>query len=212
MTAPDTAPGAPRATAGTRRGTGPALVVGAILIIVGLAAAVARVVDVDLGRYIGAQTWPFLVILPGLVLIATAFVRTPPDGLGLAIAGSIVAAVGTLLLVQANTGAWASWAYAWALIPGAAGCGLAGYGLRTRTPGLVDQGARMILIAGFLYVAGWWYFEALFATGDQPMDLGTWWPIGLVVAGALVAVRALREGRRATPRSRPMEPGRGSGS
>jgi hypothetical protein len=174
------------------------LALGGVLILVGVIAAVARAVDLDLGAFIGQQTWPALVIVPGLVLIGLAFVARPPDGLGFAIAGSIVTTIGTILLVQANTGSWSSWAYVWALIPGAAGIGIAVYGLLTRTVGLVDKGARLVLVAGSLYIAGWWYFEALFATGEQPVDLATWWPVALIALGTVVATRALlstRHGR-----------------
>ncbi len=186
-------------------GTGSLIVIGSILILVGLVAVLARTVDIDLGSYIGEQTWPLLVIVPGVVLLALALMRTPPEGVGFAIAGAIVTAVGAILLAQANTHAWASWAYVWALIPGAAGCGMAGYGLLTRTTDLVDRGVWMILVSGVLYMIGWWYFEALFATGEQPIDIGTWWPLGLILAGAIVAARALHEARNAS--NRPSAPG-----
>jgi hypothetical protein len=180
------------------------LALGAGLILVGVIAALARAADLDLGGLIGEQTWPALVITPGLVLIGLAFVTRPPEGLGFAIAGSIVSTIGTILLVQANTGAWASWAYAWALIPGAAGVGMAVYGLLTRVTDLVDKGVRLVAVAGVLYLAGWWYFEALFATGEQPVDLAMWWPVALIGAGTVIATRALLStrhgpGRVATP-------------
>ncbi len=167
------------------------LALGAILILAGAAAMAARSMDLDLGALIGEQTWPLLVVLPGLALLGLAVVPKPPDGVGFAIAGSIVTTVGLILLVQANTEDWASWAYVWALIPGAAGLGLAGYGLLTRTGELVDKGAGLVVIAGVLYVVGWWYFDALFATGEQPVDVAAWWPVALIAAGAIIAVRAL---------------------
>jgi hypothetical protein len=190
--------------AGGRSETRRLLALGAVLILVGVAAVVARSVDVDLGALIGEQSWPALVIVPGLVLIGLAFVARPPDGLGFAIAGSIVTTIGMILLVQANTGAWASWAYVWTLIPGAAGIGMTIYGLLTRSRELVGNGARLAAIAGVLFIAGWWYFETLFTTGEQPADLGTWWPLVLIAVGTVIAIRALlttRHGRNgvATP-------------
>ena len=176
--------------------TGSALAVGSILIGIGILAALARAADVDLDPLIGDQTWPVLVILPGLALLGVAVVRTPPEGLGFAIAGSIVTTVGAILLVQANTDTWESWAYVWALIPGAAGLAMTVYGLLTRTGELVDKGTRMVLIAGVLYLAGWWYFDTLFTTGEQPIDLHTWWPLALIGVGALIATRALVGSRR----------------
>jgi len=187
-----------------RADAGRLLGVGATLILVGVVAVLARSLALDLGAVIGEATWPLLVIVPGLVLIGLAYTRKPPDGLGLAIAGSVITAVGTILLVQANTGAWESWAYVWILIPGAAGLGMAGYGLLTRTAGLIDRGVWMVVISGIVFLVARWYFEAVFATGDQPVDLATWWPLGLVAAGVLVAARALLEWRRgSTPTTVP---------
>jgi FtsH-binding integral membrane protein len=200
MTAPqmihsDTGSDPERVRSETRR----LLALGALLIVVGLAAMAARTADLDLGGLIGEQTWPLLVVVPGLLLLGLAFVRTPPDGVGFAIAGSIVTTVGAILLVQANTANWASWAYVWALIPGAAGLGMAAYGLLTHTGELVDKGVWMVVIAGVLYIVGWWYFEGLFATGEQPVDVATWWPVALIAAGAVVAIRALFAAHGAAP-------------
>ena len=93
--------------------------------------------------------------------------------------------------MQANSGAWASWAYVWALIPGAAGLGMAAYGVLTRTTDLVDKGVRLVVIAGVMYLVGAWYFGAIFSTGEQPIDVATWWPVALIVVGAIIALRAL---------------------
>src|SRR5665811_626209 len=108
---------------GTSRG---ALMVGALLIVLGAAALVVRVSGVEIG-------WPAWVILPGVALLIAAFAVPGPGGSGLAAAGGIVTAVGTLLAVQDATGTYASWAYAWALVaPGGVGAGLLLYGLLTR--------------------------------------------------------------------------------
>jgi hypothetical protein len=169
---------------------------GTILIAVGVVVMTLRAFDVDLDTFIGEQTWPLLVIVPGLVLLGAAVVRPAPDGVGFAIAGSIVTAVGTILLVQANTETWQSWAYVWALIPGAAGLGMAAYGALTRTGELVGKGIRMALISGALFVVGWWYFEAIFATGEPPIGIDTWWPLALIGVGVIIAARALFGSRR----------------
>jgi len=188
------------AVAPTRADTGRLLGFGAILILVGVIAVAARSADVDLGAWMGESTWPLLVIVPGLVLLGLAVIRTPPEGLGFAIAGSVVSAVGTILLVQAATGAWSSWAYVWTLIPAAAGLGMLGYGLLTRTDGLVDRGVGLAVIGGVMFLLGRWYFDAVFATGEQPVDVVTWWPLGLIAAGLIVAARALLQSRRGSPR------------
>lgn len=186
----------PSGIAPTRADTRRLRALAAVLIVLGVIGVVARSTGIDLRVHLGEQSWPLLVMLPGLGLLAVAFTRTPPGGLGFAIAGSVVTAIGAILLVQANTGAWASWAYVWALIPAAAGLGMAGYGLLTRTRALIDNGLRLVAIAAVLFAIGWWYFEGWFATGEQPFDPGAWWPVALIVAGAIVAARAVIESRR----------------
>src|SRR5450756_101835 len=121
---------------GTSRG---ALVVGALLIVFGAIALVVRVSGVEVG-------WPAWVILPGVALLIAAFAVPEPGGSGLAAAGGIVTAVGTLLAVQDATGTYASWAYAWALVaPGGVGAGLLLYGLLTRR-GDIARGGLLSLI------------------------------------------------------------------
>jgi hypothetical protein len=180
-----------------RRRSGSLLGFGAILIVIGLVAALLRGAEVDLSTYIGETTWPLLVVIPGLVLLALSPIPRPPEGLGVTISGSIVTTVGLILLWQATNETWESWAYVWALIPGAAGLGIAAYGAATRATELVERGVRMVLIAGVLFLVGRWYFEAIFTTGEQPIDVGTWWPVALIGVGALIAVRALFETRHA---------------
>jgi hypothetical protein len=141
--------------------------------------------------------WPLFVIVPGLGLVAGAMITPAPRGLGLAIGGSIVTSVGVLLFYQQVTGHWESWSYAWALIgPGAAGLGLLGYGLLFRLPEHVTTGLRLMTIATVLFLAGFWFFETLFQTGRVPMDLETWWPLGLVGLGVLLLAGGMvRPGR-----------------
>ena len=178
-------------TAVTPARTNPLVILGTILVLIGLVAGVGRLAGIDLATVIGDQTWPLLVIVPGLLLIGLAFVPAPPDGIGFAIAGAIVTTVGAILLVQANTGLWESWAYVWALIPGAAGLAKAIYGWATGARDEVRVGLRMMLISGVLFVVGAWYFTAIFATGQPPVDVATWWPAALIAVGALITIRAL---------------------
>jgi hypothetical protein len=162
-------------------------VVGVLLVVVGAAWFVLRELRIDPFGAIADTGWPFFVIVPGLVLLGLSLVPTPPRGLGLAIAGAIVSTVGLVLLYQETTAHWESWAYAWTLVgPGAAGLGLLGYGLVYRQRDLVPVGARMVAIAAAMFVVGYWYFESIFATGRAPLDLGTWWPVALVVLGLAV--------------------------
>ena len=171
-------------------------VVGALLVVGGVGWFVARELQFDPFGAVANAGWPFFVISPGVILLTSSLIPKPPQGVGLAIAGTIVTAVGTVLLYQQTTGHWASWAYAWALVgPGAAGLGMAVYGLIFRQRDLVLVGARLVAIGAAIFVAGYWFFETVFATGRAPVDLGTWWPIVMVAIGiaALVAGFAGRE-------------------
>lgn len=167
------------------------IVLGALLILGGAAAFALQQSGVHIGDLVGDAGWPLFVIVPGLVLLAASLVITPPRGIGFAIAGSIVLAVGLILLYQDTTGQWESWAYAWALIPGAAGLAMAVYGTIASERGLVLAGSRLAGIAAVLFVAGLWFFSPIFQEGRPPVDLDQWWPAALVGVGLLIVVSAV---------------------
>jgi hypothetical protein len=183
------------AIARDRRGT--AAVAGIVLILLGAGVLVLREWGIDPIERIAEAGWPLFIILPGLALLAIAFIPAPPRGVGFAIAGSIVTSIGLLLWWQDEADRYETWAYAWVLIgPGAAGLGMLVYGVFTRTADLVRQGLRMLVVAGVLFLAGAWFFETVFETGRVPFDLDTelWWPLGLMAIGGLVVVGALTRG------------------
>lgn len=163
---------------------------GLVLLAVGGVALAARQAGVELGSLVDGG-WPLFIIVPGVALLAAAFVPAPPDGLGFAIAGSIVTTVGAILLYQQTSGNWESWAYAWALIPLAAGSGMSVYGLLTGHRDIAGSGVRLAVVAGLLFLIGTWYFNAVFETGRIPIDIGTWWPVVVLGLGLLVLGRAL---------------------
>jgi len=177
--------------------TGSAAVVGIVLIAVGGVALLLRAWGIDPFERMAQAGWPLFVIVPGIVLLAVAFVVTPPRGVGFAMAGTIVTSVGALLWYQEQTGDFESWAYAWALVaPGAAGLGLAVYGLAIGDGGQLRAGLRLMGIALALFVIGAWYFGALFTTGRVPFDIDAalWWPLGLIVFGGLIVLGGLTRG------------------
>ena len=101
------------------------LVVGAILIIIGAAVLAARQLTLELDWL----TWPLIV---GVGIFVVAVLIGGQAGSGFAALAGIVTMVGVVLAVQRDTGAYASWAYAWALVaPGGVGLGLLLYGLLT---------------------------------------------------------------------------------
>ena len=145
---------------GTSRG---ALVIGALLIVLGAAALAIQMSGVTIG-------WPAWVILPGLAMLVAAFALPEPGGSGLAAVGGIVTAVGTVLAVQDATGTYASWAYAWALVaPGGVGVGLLLYGLLTGR-GDVARGGLASLVTGIvLFLVGFLFFEGLLHMGHHAL-------------------------------------------
>lgn len=179
-------------------------ILGGILIVVGAAVLLARSAGINLFATIGPLTWPYLVIVPGLVLLGLALVPARPQGVGFAIAGSIVTTVGALLLYQSQTGHWESWSYAWALIPAAAGLAQVGYGLFAGDRAIVDRGFWMAIIGGLLFAVGAWFFEGLFAGEPRPHDL-EWGPIVLIVLGGVIVLRGIL-GRAEAPAGDPSPP------
>lgn len=165
---------------------------GLLLVIVGVGSVALRVIRFDPFAAIAEAGWPYFVIIPGVALMVAALIPSPPRGVGFAIAGAIVTAVGSVLLYQDATGHWESWAYAWALVgPGAAGVAMLVYGLAFRVPSLVSVGGRIAAIAGTVFIVGYWIFETVFSTGRSPLDLGGWWPVGLVGVGLTVLIIGL---------------------
>ena len=88
------------------------LVFGALLGALGLVFLAGEQLNLNVSR----NGWPLFVIVPGVVLLVAGLAIPREVGLGLAIPGGIVTAVGLILAFQNATGAWASWAYMWALI------------------------------------------------------------------------------------------------
>ena len=173
-----------------RRTSAPAAV-GILLVVAGIAVIALRQIGVDVVDEVGRGGWPFFVIIPGLVLLAMAFVPAPPNGVGFAIAGSIVTTVGLILFYQQSTEHWESWAYAWALIPGAAGLSMATYGLMSGHREFVRNGLWLGGVAAVLFAAGFWFFETIFDSGRVPVDLETWWPAILIAVGLLITLSAV---------------------
>jgi hypothetical protein len=166
------------------------------LIALGVIALGLGVADVDPTRWLGASGWTLFVIVPGLVLIG-AGVIVPTAGLGLSIAGSIVAITGLLLLYQDTYDHYESWAYAWALVaPGGVGVGMIVHGLRVRRRDLIADGSRVVLTAAVIFVVGALFFETIFDRGRLPLDIGQAWPIVVLLAGAVLILAGLLGGRK----------------
>jgi len=185
---------------GQRSAAAPAIL-GLLFIVVGAIFLVAREVGWDLFTSVEGWGWPLFIIVPGLVLLAVALVPARPAGVGFGIAGAVVTTVGSILLYQSRTGEWESWAYAWALIPLAAGAALVLYGLYAHSPSMIRGGTWMSGIGAVLFVVGAWFFQGVF-TGETRPQFAESWPMLVVAFGGLLVLRALfvrREPQEAKP-------------
>jgi hypothetical protein len=172
------------------RGT---VVLGLALVVVGALALLGRALSID----ILGLGWPLFVLVPGIVMFAGGVAIGGRAGLGLAIPGGIVSMVGLVLSVQAATGLWATWAYAWALVaPGGVGLAFIVYGLITRQPDLARNGVPILLTGLGLFVAFGLFFEGVLHLSGAALPLAE--PVlagGLIVLGVAILVLGVM-GRR----------------
>lgn len=173
-----------------KRGT---VVLGIALVVIGVLALLGRYLSID----ILGLGWPLFVLLPGIVLFAGGVAVGGRAGLGLAIPGGIVSMVGIVLSVQAATGLWATWAYAWALVaPGGVGLAFVLYGALTGQGDLIRNGFPILLTGLGLFAVFGLFFEGLLHLSGPAFPLAE--PIlatSLVVLGAAIVVFGLL-GRR----------------
>jgi hypothetical protein len=179
------------------RSTPPGLVAGVILVIIGAAVLVTRVVDLSFG----GATWPLWVVVPGVAMLVGSFFIPPRGGLGLAIPGAIVAMVGLILWVQEAYDLYATWAYAWALVaPTAPGLGMLLYGLVQRDGEIARDGLRTTLVGLGLFLGFMLFFEGVIGLSGSPIaNLDEILPYALIGLGVLLVVLSFFGGRRRKP-------------
>ncbi len=153
-----------------------ALVVGTILILLGVFFLVTRFVP----GFLDTLTWPVAIIVVGAVFLVLALVTWTP---GLMVPACIIGGIGGLLYWQDLTGAWWTWSYAWALIPGFVGVGVALSELLEGRPlRALVEGGWPVLISLLLF----FLFGSFF--GGLPWR-GPWWAVVLIAIGVLVVVQ-----------------------
>jgi hypothetical protein len=100
------------------------------------------------------------VIIPGLALLTWGVAVGDAAGEGMSLAGAMVSMTGLILLYQQNTGHWATWAYAWALIaPGSVGLGQIVFGSYHGRTKMVRSGLDVLLAGLTLFVILGLFFE-----------------------------------------------------
>ncbi len=123
----------------------------------------------------GRETWPLNVVGVGAFFALVALLTWSP---GWFIPAAIVGGVGGLLYYQNLTGDWASWAYAWTLIPGFVAVGLALLALTTWK-------------RGPFIAAGWTLFGSLLLFGIFGSTLGRLPSAGIAGAAAVILLGLL---------------------
>ena len=127
------------------------------------------------------QQWPLIIVAVGGLFLLGALLGVT----GLAIPGSIIAGIGSLLYYQNLNNAWASWAYAWALIPGFVGIGIFISRVLEGEPrrGL-REGGGLIVISSILFIVFGSFLGGLLSFGLVVAIL-------LIVFGLWLFLRAL---------------------
>ncbi len=163
-----------------RRRTG--LVGGTLLILLGVWFLLVQYVPEFEGLLNIEFSWPLFVIGAGVVLLILGLLTGEP---GMAVPACIVGGIGVLLYYQNQTGNWASWAYAWTLIPGFAGVGaiLAGL-LGDKSKNSIRDGVNLILISAVMFL--------IFGSFLGGLDLlGPYWPVLLILLGVWFLIQPL---------------------
>jgi hypothetical protein len=130
----------------------------------------------------GMVSWPYIIIGVGGVFLVSAILTR--NG-GLAIPGCIVGGIGGILYYQAVTHDWASWAYAWTLIPGFVGVGVLLAGLISRDHPRFDSGG-LVLIA--ISAMGFLIFGGFFGLN---LEVSMFWPLILIGVGVITLFAAI---------------------
>ncbi len=174
-------------TVSTDRG---ALIFGMGLLILGVFLLVGKLLRIPLGGFL----WPFIFIVPGVLVFSFALSSEDRHGEGLSIFGSILTMVGMIFLAQSITGLWASWAYSWALVvPTSMGIAQLIYGGSKERPGIAESGRRLAKLGLIMFAVGFIFFELIIGvSGFGIASLGLpVFPMILIFAGVLVLVLSI---------------------
>jgi len=170
------------------------IIAGIVLIMIGAIAWAITAAGMDPSQWLGGSGWTLFIFIPGLVLFVGGLLAQDEPAVGLTIAGSIIMTIAAMLFAMDRTGHYEAWAYAWTLIPGAAGIGVLIHGSQAGDRRKVRAGGRLILISLVMFAVGAFFFETIFQTGTVPFGVDASWPVVLVVVGVFViALAFLRE-------------------
>jgi hypothetical protein len=163
---------------------------GAILILLGIAFLMGRLIlsvfDFDIGHY----AWPFFIIVPGVLMFAGAFMLERQAGVTLAMFGGMVTMAGGILMLQNLFDLYATWAYAWALIaPTSMGLAKLLYGALRGLGDEVRNGLAMAGVGAVTFVIAGAFFELIIGLNGFGLNV-SWvcWPTLLIGAGIITLI------------------------
>lgn len=138
-------------------------------------------------------SWPLWVIGVGVTFFLLAVIIRVPD---LAVPAAIIGGIGGILYYQNQSGDFASWAYAWTLIPGFVGVGVF---LSSLMEGRITYGLKEMLRLLFISAI---LFGAFGSFLGGPAYLGEYWPLLLIALGLWILGRGLLRPRgKASPQA-----------
>lgn len=119
------------------------------------------------------RQWPLIFVGIGVMF----FIAAVSSNAELAIPGTIMSGLGTLLYYQNVSGNWGSWAYTWTLLPGFVGLGMLITSVLSKSHSrLRRRGVRLLTVSACLFALFFLFFG------------GSWgwsfaWPVLLIGAG-----------------------------
>lgn len=142
----------------TNRSNPGSLIAGAALIAVGLLALAGQLFR---GFNFWGTIWPLFIIGAGALFFVGMF-SGGRSAAGLAIPGSILVAIGSMMFLQNLFDRWESWSYGWTVILIAVGVGIYIMGRYTDNPGQRSSGLSLIKVGTILLVVFAGFFEMIF--------------------------------------------------
>jgi len=158
------------------------LAIGIIMVLIGGLFLLGQFVPGFGQLFSGHNFWPWIIIGVGAAMIVIGVLTGAP---GMAVPGCIIGGIGGILFYQNVTGAWGTWSYAWALIPGFAGVGVILARLLGDTKQSIRSGISTIITSLVMFTI----FGALLGGLFRGQGfLGDYWPVLLIAAGLLILV------------------------
>jgi len=171
-----------------------AILIGAGLLVMGLLLLISSLFNVSIGRYF----WPFIFVIPGILIFFAAISSQRSNGEGLAIVGGLFTMLGMVFLMQSITGLWATWAYIWALVaPTSIGLSQMFYGNIKNDDTIARTGWNLTKIGLSILAVGFVFFELII--GLSGFGLARFglpvFPMVLIFVGGFLLVRSFIRSR-----------------